>query len=111
LGYRLCANAVLGLSTGKSTLVIPKANDCIAMILGSSEVYGQILDGNPGTYFHPRGWVDNRSNQLDEFEVSSKNTTGNALYIDLMRQQCFNRHFAQGIMLPTGEIIRSGQNT
>lgn len=68
LGYGLCANAVLGLSARKSTLIVPRADDCIAMMLGSSEAYKQLLAENPGTYFLSRGWVDSRITQLDEFE-------------------------------------------
>ena len=64
LGYGLCANAVLGLSTDKSTLIIPS----IAMMPGSSEAYQALLKDNPGTYFLSRGWIDSRITLLDEFE-------------------------------------------
>ncbi len=39
LGYGLCSNAVLGLKTEHATLVVPRVDDCIAMMLGSNEAF------------------------------------------------------------------------
>ena len=39
LGYGLCSNAVLGLKTENATLVVPRVDDCIAMLLGSNEAF------------------------------------------------------------------------
>ena len=39
LGYGLCSNSVLGLKTEHATLVVPKVDDCIAMLLGSNEAF------------------------------------------------------------------------
>jgi len=35
LGYGLCGNGIVGLNTRQHTLVVPRTDDCIAMLLGS----------------------------------------------------------------------------
>ena len=39
LAYGLCSNVVTGLSSQKYPLVIPKAHDCVTLMLGSKESY------------------------------------------------------------------------
>jgi hypothetical protein len=68
LGYGLCANAVVGLTTRKSTLIVPRVDDCIAMMLGSSVAYHSILKETPGTYFLSRGWIDCKITWMDEWQ-------------------------------------------
>lgn len=35
LGYGLCGNGITGIKSGKHTLLIPRMDDCITMMLGS----------------------------------------------------------------------------
>lgn len=58
LGYGLCSMGVVGLKAVKSTLIIPRLDDCIAMFLGSRKAYKQEMDRVPGTYFLSKGWID-----------------------------------------------------
>ncbi|MEJ2148240.1 MAG: DUF1638 domain-containing protein, partial [Chloroflexota bacterium] len=37
LGYGLCGNGLKDLQAGKHTLVIPRADDCISILLGSRQ--------------------------------------------------------------------------
>ena len=67
LGYGLCSMAVIGLRAAKSTLVVPRADDCIAMLLGSQKNYKAQLRINPGTYFLSRGWIESGINLVEEF--------------------------------------------
>ena len=39
LGYGMCSNAVLGLRTRHATLVAPRVDDCIALMLGSNAAF------------------------------------------------------------------------
>jgi hypothetical protein len=57
LGYGLCNNGIRGLRS-KLPLVIPRAHDCITLLLGSKERYRKYFDENPGTYFESTGWVE-----------------------------------------------------
>lgn len=58
LGYGLCANAVLGLNSRHFQLVIPRADDCITLFLGSRQEYLRQLNLAPGTFFLSKGWIE-----------------------------------------------------
>lgn len=58
LAYGLCSNAVIGIHAQESTLIVPRAHDCIAMMLGSQSAYKRELRKAPGTYFLSKGWID-----------------------------------------------------
>jgi len=57
LGYALCNNGIRGLR-GPLPLVVPRAHDCITLLLGSKERYQEVFNANPGTYFESAGWVE-----------------------------------------------------
>jgi len=67
VGYGLCSMAVIGLRAAKSTLVVPRIDDCIAMLLGSQKNYKAQLAINPGTYFLSKGWIESGINLVEEF--------------------------------------------
>ena len=58
LGYGLCSNILLGLTTAHTPLVIPRAHDCITFFLGSKERYQQCFAERPGTYYYTSGWLE-----------------------------------------------------
>ena len=58
LGYGLCSQAVVGLASSKSTLVVPRVDDCIAIFLGSTEAYRDQSRKEPGTYYLTKGWIE-----------------------------------------------------
>lgn len=61
LAYGLCGMATVGLhSSGSATLVIPKADDCIAVFLGSRSAYLEQQTKYPGTLFLSKGWIEGR---------------------------------------------------
>jgi hypothetical protein len=68
LGYGLCSMGVIGLKAGRSTLVIPRQDDCISIFLGSRCAYKRALDQEPGTYFLSKGWIDAGITLLDELK-------------------------------------------
>jgi hypothetical protein len=57
LCYGLCNNGIRGLHS-KLPLVVPKAHDCITLLLGSKEAYNEYFYNNPGTYFKSSGWIE-----------------------------------------------------
>jgi hypothetical protein len=65
LGFGLCAKAAAGLQSGNRTIVIPKADDCITIFLGSEEHYRQQQRNEPGTLYLTKGWIESGT-PLDE---------------------------------------------
>jgi len=64
LGYALCNNGVRGLCA-RLPLVLPRAHDCITLLLGSRCAYQQYFDANPGTFFRSPGWIERDTNPND----------------------------------------------
>jgi hypothetical protein len=58
LGYGLCGNGLDGLISRHTRLVLPRAHDCIALLLGSRERYKTYFENNPGTYYRSTGWLE-----------------------------------------------------
>lgn len=65
VGYGLCSNGIVGISSSRIPLVVPKGHDCITMLLGSKERYRDHFDSHSGTYWYSGGWID-RGNQPSE---------------------------------------------
>ena len=69
LGYGLCSNAVAGLEARKSTLVIPRIDDCIALLLGSKARYLEMQKTHKGTYYLSPGWIEAKVTLVEEFRA------------------------------------------
>jgi len=80
-GYALCGNGLAGLVSRAIPLVIPRAHDCIALLMGSRERYLQYFEGNPGVYFRSTGWLERGGNleQATLHMVRDKTGAGFAL--------------------------------
>jgi len=65
LGFGLCAKAVVGLKTARRTIVIPRADDCITIFLGSVAHYRDQQRNEPGTLYMTKGWIESGT-PLDE---------------------------------------------
>jgi hypothetical protein len=57
LGYGLCSNGVVGLGA-EIPLVIPRAHDCITLLLGSKDRYQEYFDSHRGVYWYSPGWIE-----------------------------------------------------
>lgn len=58
LGYALCGRGTEGLRAGRTRLVLPRAHDCIGMLMGSRHRYQEYFEGHPGVYYRSPGWVE-----------------------------------------------------
>ena len=65
LGYALCGNGVAGLVSRNLPLVIPRAHDCIALLMGGRDRYRIYLENHPGVFFRSTGWLE-RGQDLDQ---------------------------------------------
>ena len=68
LGYGLCGNGLNGIYAGSHTLLVPRTDDCIAILLGSYQSYQREFSTIPGTYYLTKGWLESGSNPLQEFQ-------------------------------------------
>lgn len=68
LGYGLCGNGLNEIQAGIHTLVIPKADDCVAIFMGSRQQYLDQFNEKPGTYYLTKGWFEVGSDPLSEYE-------------------------------------------
>jgi hypothetical protein len=68
LGYGLCGNGLSGIQAGQHTLVVPRADDCIALLLGSYQAYRQEFASTPGTYYLTPGWLESGSDPLTQYQ-------------------------------------------
>lgn len=111
LAMSLCGNAVAGLKTGNFSLVIPRCDDCITLLLGSQERRRQW----PDAYFLTEGWLRSDLSLWAEYqkalekygEKRGKQIFSTMLchyrYLALVDTGCFD---AEGISGRVGEMAR-----
>ena len=58
LGYALCGRGTEGLRAGKTHLVLPRAHDCIGLLMGGNSAYQSYFESHPGVYFRSPGWIE-----------------------------------------------------
>jgi hypothetical protein len=64
LGYALCGRGTEGLRAGRTQLVLPRAHDCIGLLMGNRSTYQAYFENHPGVYYRSPGWI--------EFQTSGK---------------------------------------
>ena len=58
LGYALCGRGTEGLRAGKTQLVLPRAHDCIGLLMGNRLAYQAYFENHPGVYYRSPGWIE-----------------------------------------------------
>jgi len=78
LGYALCGRGSEGLRAGKTQLVLPRAHDCIGLLMGDRHCYQAYFEAHPGVYFRSPGWVEfsTQDQTLQPAYASAKNQIG-----------------------------------
>lgn len=56
LGYGLCSRGSEEVAARTCKLVLPRAHDCITLLLGSKERYAEYVKEHPGCYWYSPGW-------------------------------------------------------
>lgn len=91
LGYGLCGNGCVGLKAAIKT-IIPRAHDCVTLLLGSRKAYQDYLDSHRGVYWYSDGWIETNTMPGKErverliAEYSEKYGDDNAQYLMEMEQ-------------------------
>lgn len=98
LGYGLCSRGTEGVATRRCRLVMPRAHDCITLLLGSRQRYAEYVRDNPGTYWYSPGWnrhhVPPGKQRYDKLlsEYTEKYGQDNAEYLMQAEQHWFNTY-------------------
>ncbi len=72
LGYGLCSRGTANLRAASIPLVIPRAHDCITVLLGSRARYNTEFAQNPGTYYYSAGWIERKTGEVKQGFVDDK---------------------------------------
>lgn len=67
--YGCCGNGLVGLKASTASLIIPKTEDCISMVLSQP---GEKFERQKQTYFLTRGWLEGSKSILAEYEHARK---------------------------------------
>jgi hypothetical protein len=57
LGYGLCSNGIAGLKA-KVPIVVPRAHDCITLLIGSKDNFADYFNSHKGIYWYGPGWIN-----------------------------------------------------
>ena len=76
LGYGLCNNSLVGARAGRIPLVVPRAHDCITLLVGSKERYARLFAEAPGTYWFSSGWLESYERGGERIEPRSNSGLG-----------------------------------
>lgn len=68
LGYGRCGNGTVGLEARTIPLILPRVDDCLALLLGSREAYIKEYLERPGTYYFTQGWIENGNDPYKDFK-------------------------------------------
>ncbi len=114
LGYGLCCNGTAGVSCD-IPMVIPRAHDCITLLLGSKDKYKDYFDSHKGVYWYSRGWIETntqpgkyRYERLLE-EYTDKYGAANAQYLVSLEQEWAKEYHNATFIdwpLPNGDFYR-----
>ena len=76
LGYGLCNNSLVGITARDLPVVIPRAHDCITLLMGSKERYKDSFIEQPGTYYYTAGWLEHRERKGERVERTQSSGLG-----------------------------------
>lgn len=98
LGYGLCSNGILGLSSKTLPIIAPKCNDCMALFLGSNQKYTYLTHTYKQIFWYNKAWIENSfvpstetiETQDDECDIPA--TIDEILYAEL--EELKNKKYA-----------------
>jgi len=99
LGYGLCSNSVLGLKTDHATLVVPRVDDCIAMLLGSNEAFSMEAEKERGSYYLAKAYLEECDNLVGEHEAMVEKY-GEERAVRMMK--LLLKHYKRVVLVDTG---------
>jgi hypothetical protein len=80
LGYGLCGNGLAGVQARSIPLVLPRAHDCITLLMGSRARFESYFQDHPGVYYRSTGWVERGG----DLEPLARTETGTGYTLDAL---------------------------
>ena len=80
LGYGLCGNGLAGVQARSVPLVLPRAHDCITLLMGSRARFESYFQDHPGVYYRSAGWVERGG----DLEPLARTETGMGYTLDAL---------------------------
>jgi hypothetical protein len=92
LGYGMCGKGTIGLQARRFRLVIPRADDCITLFLGSRAEYARQCRQAPGTFYLTKGWIECGDDPYTEYlKLCEKYGQEKAYHIEQMYIENYTR--------------------
>ncbi len=98
LAFGYCGTALQGISSNYSRLVLPRLDDCISMLLGSSQERKK-REEEKATYFFTAGWLKYERSLVQEYEYA-REKYGPERAQELMEMML--KHYERFALIDTG---------
>jgi hypothetical protein len=124
MGYALCGRGTEGLRAGGTQLVLPRAHDCIGVLMGSRQRYQEYFEGHPGVYYRSPGWIEFQTpgKPLEPALAASKRVLGERRTLEELIEQygeengrylfeqfsAYRRHYSGLTYIATGVGAENG---
>jgi len=79
LGYALCGMGTGGLRAPGIPLVLPRAHDCITLLMGSRQKYSDYFKENVGVFYRSVGWMERGREMHDQVGAAGLSQDRDAL--------------------------------
>lgn len=103
LGYGLCNNGTRGLRADLP-LVVPRAHDCITLLLGSKDRYAAYFWEHPGTLYQSPGWMERGAHANDNPDSVTSQLGMNQTYDQYLAK--YGKENARYLMEMLGNWVR-----
>jgi hypothetical protein len=103
LVYGLCNNGIRNLRA-ELPLVVPRAHDCIAVLMGSKEEYLKFFYEYPGTFFRSTGWIERAKSHLANPDSTTRQM-GMGTYEEYVEK--YGEENAKFLMQTLGDDLRN----
>ncbi|MFO7965540.1 MAG: DUF1638 domain-containing protein [Desulfobacterales bacterium] len=100
LGYGLCSNGIVGVYAPAQPLYVPRAHDCVALLMGSRKSYEKAFRENPGTYYLSPGWILEEKDPLGIMETEYAPRMGKKEAEWGIREEL--KHYSRIVLIDTG---------
>lgn len=108
LAMGFCGNSMAGVRTRDSMLIVPRADDCISLLLGSMHRRSEL--NSSGTYFFTEGWLRGERTIMVEYQHAVKRyglEMADRIFNDMLK----NYHHAALVDTGCYDMERAGEET